>query len=59
MTEYKMSGWKRCTKCGKERIPVVMNDDPYSVLCHLNFMENNPKELCLECWTKETERSRD
>jgi len=46
---------KICTRCKKERGPVILDNNALSIAYHLDFMEDNPKELCIDCWLKDRE----
>jgi hypothetical protein len=41
--------WKGC---GHRVKAVILDNNPLSVASHLEYLENNPRDLCLECWQK-------
>lgn len=41
--------------CGHKVRAVILDNNPFSVSSHLGYLENNPKNLCHECWLKDNE----
>jgi len=45
-----MGVWKGC---GHKAEPVFFKDDILGVVAIVEYSENNPKDLCYDCWAKE------
>jgi hypothetical protein len=45
-----MSIWKGC---GHKTEPVFFKNDPLGVIAVVEYSEDNPKDLCYDCWAKE------
>lgn len=48
--EDKKGIWKGC---GHPVKAIILDNNMISIACYMEFEENNPKELCLDCWEKE------
>lgn len=47
--------WKGC---GHSVEAMILDGNPLSIIPYLEFRENNPDELCWECWLKKRGRRR-
>lgn len=36
--------------CGHKVKAIILDGNILSLTCHLEYLENNPKDLCHECW---------
>jgi len=39
--------------CGHPVRALILDNNPLSIACYLEFEGNNPKQLCSDCWDKE------
>ncbi len=44
--------WKGC---GHKVKAIMLCDDPLCIAPYIEFLQDNPKELCYDCWKKEKE----
>jgi hypothetical protein len=43
--------WKGC---GHKVRAVILDNNLLSIASYMEFEENNPKDLCIDCWEKDT-----
>lgn len=41
--------------CGHKVKAILLCDDPLCIIPWIEFLEDNPKQLCFDCWNKEME----
>ena len=46
--------WKGC---GHKVKAIFLCDAPFCIIPYIEFLEDNPKELCYDCWKKEIEKT--
>jgi len=42
--------------CGHKVRAVIMDNNALSIASYMEFEENNPKKLCIDCWEKERQK---
>ena len=47
--------WKGC---GHKVKAIIIDNNPLSIAWYLEFEENNPKDLCMDCWEKDNSKRR-
>jgi len=42
--------------CGHKVRAIILDNNPLSIASYLEFDENNPKDLCIDCWEKDAKK---